>query len=176
MNKVLVIGRLVKNVEIHTTNSGIKYTRFTVAVPRPFGNNETDFIPILAWRNQAEFVFNYLGKGSLVGIEGRFTSSSFQNAQDQSTIWYEVVADRVQALETKRQVEIRKTNQTSGPKMTFDNSHPQEDLSVSGTNSFSDQAKQPLTQSSSLTQDSNLAEVETPKANNNNDMPWDLDL
>lgn len=110
MNKVLTIGRLVRDPETQETNSGIKYTRFTVAVDRQFADNQTDFIPVVAWRNQAEFVEKYLTKGALVSIEGRFSSSSYQNSDGQNVTRYEVTADRVESLETKAQAEQRKGN------------------------------------------------------------------
>lgn len=110
MNKVLTIGRLVRDPETQETNSGIKYTRFTVAVDRQFADNQTDFIPVVAWRNQAEFVEKYLTKGALVSIEGRFSSSSYQNSDGQNVTRYEVTADRVESLETKAQAEQRQGN------------------------------------------------------------------
>ena len=107
MNKVLTIGRLVRDPETQETNSGIKYTRFTIAVDRPFGDNQTDFIPVVAWRSQADFIQKYLTKGSLVSVEGRFTSSSYTNADGQNVTRYEVTADRVESLETRTQAENR---------------------------------------------------------------------
>lgn len=114
MNKFLAVGRLVRDPETQETNSGIKYTRFTIAVDRAFGENQTDFIPVVAWRSQADFIDKYLSKGSLVSVEGRFTSSSYTNADGQNVTRYEITADRVESLETKSQNESRVNNtQTS---------------------------------------------------------------
>ena len=107
MNKVIIIGRLVRNPETQSTNSGIKYSRFTIAVDRQFGENQTDFIPVVTWRNQAEFVDKYVNKGALVSVEGRFTSSSYQDSSGQNVTRYEVTADRVEALETRAQAAAR---------------------------------------------------------------------
>lgn len=101
MNRVLLVGRLVRDPETRETGSGIKYSRFTLAVSRPFGDNEADFIPIVTWRNQANFVEKYMKKGSLMSIEGRFTSSTYQNNEGNNITRYEVTAERVQALESK---------------------------------------------------------------------------
>ncbi len=110
MNKVLLVGRLVRDPETSSTSSNIKFTRFTIAVSRPFGEDQADFIPIVAWRSQAEFVEKYMNKGALVSIEGRFNSNTYQNNENQTVTRYEVSADRVQTLETKAQVEARTGN------------------------------------------------------------------
>ena len=113
MNKVLLVGRLVRDPETSTTTSNIKYTRFTIAVSRPFGEDQADFVPIVAWRSQAEFVEKYMTKGALVSIEGRFNSNSYKNNEGQTVTRYEVSADRVQTLETKAQVEARNGNKST---------------------------------------------------------------
>ena len=110
MNKVLTIGRLTRDPETQETNSGIKYTRFTIAVDRQFAENQTDFIPVVAWRNQAEFVEKFIRKGALVSVDGRFTSSSYQNSDGKNVTRYEVTADRIESLETKAQAELRQGN------------------------------------------------------------------
>lgn len=107
MNKVLLVGRLVRDPETQQTGSGIKYSRFTIAVDRQFGESQTDFIPVVAWRSQADFVTNYMKKGSLVSVEGRFTSSTYQNQENQNVTRYEVTADRVEALESRSQTQSR---------------------------------------------------------------------
>lgn len=113
MNKVLTIGRLTRDPETQSTNSGIKYTRFTIAVDRQFSDDQTDFIPVVAWRNQAEFVEKYIRKGALISVEGRFTSSTYQNADGNNITRYEVTADRVESLETRSQSESRQRTETS---------------------------------------------------------------
>lgn len=107
MNKVMLVGRFVRDPETQQTSSGIKYSRFTIAVDRQFGENQTDFVPVVAWRSQADFVDSYLRKGALVSVEGRFTSSTYQNQENQNVTRYEVTADRVEALETKAQAAAR---------------------------------------------------------------------
>lgn len=147
MNKVMLVGRFVRDPETQQTSSGIKYSRFTIAVDRQFGENQTDFIPVVAWRNQADFVDNYLRKGALVSVEGRFTSSTYQNQENQNVTRYEVTADRVEALESKAQAQAREgesvqTSAMATQEMKF--------------------AKE---------QEADKKEVEAQK-----DVPWDLDL
>lgn len=85
MNKVILIGRLARDPEMRTTMSGANVTRFTLAVSRPFqdqnGERGTDFINCVAWRRQAENIAKYCTKGSQVAIEGRIQTGSY-DAQD----------------------------------------------------------------------------------------------
>ena len=71
LNKVILIGRQVKDVELRETQSGIPYTYFTLAVNRPGNNNQTDFIDCVAWRGTAEILDKYSSKGKLIAVEGR---------------------------------------------------------------------------------------------------------
>ena len=71
LNKVILIGRLVSDVQLRETQNGISYTYFTLAVNRPNNNNQTDFIDCVAWRGTAEILDKYSSKGSLIAIEGR---------------------------------------------------------------------------------------------------------
>ncbi len=114
MNRVVLIGRLTAKPELRYTGSNLPFTRFSVAVNRNFTNNqgqrEADFINIVVWRKQAENVCNFLNKGSLVAIEGRIQTGSY-DAQDGSKRYTtEVVADSVQFLETKGQREAYGSN------------------------------------------------------------------
>lgn len=110
MNKIMLIGRIVRDPETQSTQSGIKYSRFSIAVDRPFSEDQTDFIPVVAWRNQASFIESYLKKGSLISIEGRFTSSRYTNSENQQVTRYEVTAERVNSLESRAQREAREAS------------------------------------------------------------------
>ena len=105
INNVVLIGRLTKDPELKYTQTGIATTRFTLAVNRPFknqnGENKADFINIQVWRKQAENVANYLKKGSLAGVTGRIQTGSYENQQGQRIYTTDVVADSVQFLEPK---------------------------------------------------------------------------
>ncbi|MDI7246452.1 MAG: single-stranded DNA-binding protein [Bacillota bacterium] len=103
MNKVLLVGRLAQQPELRYTQNGVAVARFTVAVNRPFtnqqGEREADFIDVVVWRAQAENCANYLAKGRLVGVEGRLQIRSFETSEGQKRRVAEVVADRVEFLD-----------------------------------------------------------------------------
>lgn len=106
MNKALLVGRITTKPELRTTSSGIPFTRFSVAINRPFTNNgerTADFINILVWRKQAENVCNFLDKGSQVAIEGRIQTGSYTDKDGNNRTSFEVVADNVQFLDSKSQ-------------------------------------------------------------------------
>ena len=106
MNKALLVGRITIKPELRTTSSGIPFTRFSVAINRPFSNNGervADFINILVWRKQAENVCNFLDKGSQVAIEGRIQTGSYTDKDGNNRTSFEVVADNVQFLDSKSQ-------------------------------------------------------------------------
>ena len=106
MNKALLVGRITTKPELRTTSSGIPFTRFSVAINRPFTNNgerTADFINILVWRKQAENVCNFLDKGSQVAIEGRIQTGSYTDKDGNNRTSFGVVADNVQFLDSKSQ-------------------------------------------------------------------------
>ncbi len=112
VNSVVLVGRLTRDPEMRYTPNGIAVTNFGLAVNRPSRREEgqerqADFIDIVAWRQQAEFCGNYLKKGDLVSIEGRIQVRDWETQDGQSRRSVEVVAFRVQALETRAQREQR---------------------------------------------------------------------
>lgn len=115
MNKVMLIGRITRDPELRYTSSNIPSVRFTLAVNRPFenqnGERETDFINIIVWRKQAENVKKYVSKGSLVAVEGRIQTGSYEK-DGQRVYTTDVVADNVQFLESKSQSQSRQEEMT----------------------------------------------------------------
>ena len=107
INRTVLVGRLTKDPELKYTSSNIAYARFTVAVNRSFagpnGEREADFIQCIAWRRQAENVARFVKKGSLVGIEGRIQTGSYDDKDGIRKYTTDVVADSVQFLESKNQ-------------------------------------------------------------------------
>ena len=91
LNKIILIGRLTADPELRYTPSGAPVANFTVAVDRKFSkNNETDFIPIVAWRKLAEICNEFLHKGKLVSIEGRLQTRSYEDKEgQQQTVRYD---------------------------------------------------------------------------------------
>lgn len=105
INRVVLVGRLTKDPELRITPSGIPVARFTLAVNRPFtnqqGEREADFINCVVWRKQAENVANYLKKGSLAGVDGRLQTGSYDGQDGKRVFFTEVVCDSVQFLEPR---------------------------------------------------------------------------
>jgi single-strand DNA-binding protein len=105
LNRVVLVGRLTRDPELKYTPNGIAVASITLAVNRPFsnqqGNKEADFINVVIWRKQAENVANYLRKGSLAGVDGRLQTRNYENNEGKKVFITEVVADSVQFLETK---------------------------------------------------------------------------
>jgi single-strand DNA-binding protein len=105
INRCVLVGRLTKDPELRYTSGNIPYTRFTIAVNRTFtgagGDREADFIQCIAWRRQAEVVSRFVKKGSLVGVEGRIQTGSYDDKDGKRVYTTDVVCDSVQFLEPK---------------------------------------------------------------------------
>ena len=114
INSVVLVGRLTKDPELKYTQGGVAVTRFTLAVNRPFtnqqGQREADFVNCVTWRKQAENTANFLRKGSLTGIEGRIQTSNFDGKDGNRVFMTEVVADSVQFLEPRSATGERSEN------------------------------------------------------------------
>src|SRR5690625_2155955 len=105
LNRVVLAGRLTRDPELRYTPSGIAVARFTVAINRPFrnqqGEQKADFINCVAWRRQAANLANYMRKGSLVGVDGRIQTDSYDNQEGQRVFVTEVSADNIYFLESR---------------------------------------------------------------------------
>lgn len=105
MNNVNLIGRLTKAPELKQTASNTSVLTGTLAVNRTFknqnGEREADFINIVAWRQTAEIIAQYCGKGSQIGITGRIQTRNYENQQGQRVYVTEVVAESFQLLESR---------------------------------------------------------------------------
>lgn len=106
LNSVILIGRLTRDPELRYTGSGVAVVRFTLAVDRPFtdqqGERQADFIDIVAWRRLAETVSNHLQKGRLVAVNGRLQIRSYDAQDGQRRRVAEVVANDVRFLDRPR--------------------------------------------------------------------------
>ena len=111
LNRVILIGRLCSDPELRYTPSGVAVANFRVAVDRPFANpqgeRQADFIDTVAWRQNAEFAANYLGKGRLVAIEGRLQVRQWVTQDGQRRRNMEVVADNLRGLDRPREPQER---------------------------------------------------------------------
>lgn len=107
MNKVILIGNLTKDPEQSYTPSNICVCRFTVAVNRSYssqnGDKQTDFLPVVCWRNQAENCAKHLKKGSKVGVSGSIQTRTYDDQNGVRRYVTEIVADEVQFLSTRNE-------------------------------------------------------------------------
>lgn len=104
MNKVILIGRLVKDVELRKTQNGKSVVSYTLAVNRQIkqeGQPDADFINCVAWNKTADLMEQYLHKGSLIGVEGRIQVRSYQDNNGKNVYVTEVLTDSVQFLEPR---------------------------------------------------------------------------
>ncbi|MGI6319144.1 MAG: single-stranded DNA-binding protein [Firmicutes bacterium] len=107
LNKVILIGRLVRDPELrYTPAEGVAVANFTLAVDRPFtnqrGERETDFIKIVAWRKLAETCANNLSKGRLVAVDGQLQIRSYEDREGIKRIAADVVARDVRFLDARK--------------------------------------------------------------------------
>ncbi len=117
INRVVLVGRLTRDPELRYTANGAAVANFTVAVNRTFtnsqGDREADFINCIIWRKAAENFVNFTNKGSLVGIDGRIQTSSYENQQGQRVYRTDVNVDNFSLLESRAESEQRKSNNNS---------------------------------------------------------------
>ena len=107
MNNVVLVGRLTRDVDLkYIQGSGMAVSNFAIAVDREFagkdGKKETDFIDIQVWGKSAENCANYIGKGSLVAIQGSIRVDSYQDQEGNNRKMTRVNANRVQFLDSKK--------------------------------------------------------------------------
>ena len=107
MNKVVLIGNLVRDPEVRATQNGISVCNFTVAVNRRFkkenGEQETDFLNVIAWRQLAELCGKYLAKGRKVAVTGSIQTRTYEAKDGSKRTAWDIVADEVEFLTTQNQ-------------------------------------------------------------------------
>lgn len=106
INRTVLTGRLTRDPELKTTQSGLSVASFTLAVNRQFadknGNRGTDFINCVIWKKGAENLCNFTNKGSLIGVDGRIQTRSYDDKNGQKVYVTEVVVDSFSLLESKK--------------------------------------------------------------------------
>ena len=119
MNRVSLIGRITKDLEVRYSQSGMASCRFTVAINRlvPSGTEEkTDFVGCVAFGKTAENMNKFVGRGSLIAVEGSISTGSYDDKDGKRIYTTDVVASRVQFLESRRSQEANSnyaSNQSS---------------------------------------------------------------
>ena len=105
LNKVILIGRTTREVELRRTSSGTAVATFTLAVDNRFvlkdGKPSTDFISCVAWANTAENMEKYVRKGALIAVEGRIQTRNYDNKDGNRVYITEVVVENMRMLESR---------------------------------------------------------------------------
>lgn len=107
LNHIDIMGRMTKDPELRRTGSGVAVTSFTLAVDRDFGSRdggekETDFVDVVCWKNTAEFVSKYFGKGRMAVVSGRLQIRSWTDKDGNKRRTAEIVADNVYFGDSKK--------------------------------------------------------------------------
>lgn len=107
MNKVILMGRLTKDVELKYTGENTAVANFTLAVPRkyvkPGEERQADFLNIVAWGKLGEFTANYFQKGQQVAVTGRIQIRTWDDDQGKRNYFTEIVAEDAYFADSKRE-------------------------------------------------------------------------
>ncbi|SDB39277.1 single-strand DNA-binding protein [Desulfonatronum thiosulfatophilum] len=109
LNKVILVGRLGQDPKLAYTQSGQPVANFTLATDESYTDKDgqkvdkAEWHRVVVWGKQSEFVGNYLSKGRLVMVEGKLQTRKWQDQQGQDRYTTEIVAQRVQAMDSKGQ-------------------------------------------------------------------------
>ena len=99
LNSIIIMGRLTADPELRSTSSGLSVSSFTVAVDRNYvragEEKKTDFINVVAWRQQADFVSKYFRKGSMIAVQGSLQTRNYEDKNGNKRVAYEIVADQI---------------------------------------------------------------------------------
>ena len=97
-NKVILMGRITKDIELKATQTGTSVCSFSIAVDRRFtdkgGERVTDFFNCVAWRQQAEFIQKHFGKGNLILVEGELQTRNYKDKDGRTVYVTEIIVDR----------------------------------------------------------------------------------
>ena len=105
LNTVIIMGRLTRDPEMRTTQSGVSVASFTLAVDRDYSGAEekqTDFIDCTAWRHSADFVSKYFAKGSMAIVKGRLQIDNYTDNEGNKRKSAKVIADNIYFGESKK--------------------------------------------------------------------------
>lgn len=101
MNLNIYTGRITHDLELSKTYNGVSFTRFSIAVKRPFSRDKVDFIPCLAWEQRAETICKHFKKGSPILIHGHLESSKYEDKDTgEKRTRFEVVCDAIEFFES----------------------------------------------------------------------------
>ncbi len=111
MNKVLLIGSIASDVDYKQISDRKSIARARIAVERQAENSRSDYIPLTFWDSSADYVYKFVPKGTLVHIEGRYTTGNYVDKVTNKTVYTtDVTVERIEILETRETIEKRKNN------------------------------------------------------------------
>lgn len=117
LNHINIMGRLTRDPELRSTQSGVSVASFTVACERDYAaegqKREVDFIDCIAWRQTGQFVATYFHKGSMIVVDGRLQSRKWQDREGNKRVNWEIVADSVYFGESRQDSENRSYERSS---------------------------------------------------------------
>lgn len=120
MNAINLTGNICNDLELKTTLSDKIVCSFNIAVKRPFAKEITDFFTVVCWNRQAENVCKYCSKGSKIGVTGTLTARKWEDKDGNNRISYEIVANEIDFLEKKTDVQPERVNENPAPSELFD--------------------------------------------------------
>ena len=119
LNCVTLMGRLTADPEVRTTTTGKSVCTFSIAVDRSFARageqRQTDFINIVAWESQANFISRYFGKGSMIAIQGSIQTRSYEDKNGNKRTAFEVIAREVSFCGSKSESGTSGAPSTTAP-------------------------------------------------------------
>ncbi len=115
MNSVHLIGRLTKDVELRKAANDISVTSFTLAVNRPFSDDQTDFIQCVAWRSAADNLAKYMRKGNRIAVKGRIQTRDYEKNDGTKVYITEIVSEMIQFLDPIKKTETSTAQDTPPP-------------------------------------------------------------
>lgn len=129
VNRVVIVGRLTKDIEVSKTQSGISVTKFTVAVNRSVKDMTTgeyiaDFIPCIAWRQSADYLGQYGKKGNEVSVDGKIQVNNYTSQSGEKRTYTEVVADNVSLTREKKEQYQETTEREYTNQYAYDDVNP----------------------------------------------------
>lgn len=143
INRVVLVGRLTKDPILRQTASGIYVAQFTLAVNRPYKNKDgersADFISCVIWRKSAQNFTKFTSKGSLVGIDGRVQTRTYDDKNGKKVYVTEVVVDDFSLLDSKKDDKTKEADSTSSTTNTGADKQPTDQSQSSTTASVPDE-------------------------------------
>ena len=119
MNKVFLIGRTTKSIELKTTQTGKSVVSFSIAVNRPFknanGEKECDFLNCVAFNKLAETISHYVNKGDLIAVEGSIQTRNYTDKDGNNRYSTDIKVDNVEFLQQKKQEFTEMPNNVTDP-------------------------------------------------------------